>query len=261
MLEKILNIAIESAEIASKYISSQACDIDEDKVEEKAQNDFVTFVDKNSEKLIIDNILRNFPDHNILAEESGSRVNGSGYSWIIDPLDGTKNFIKGIPAYAVSIGVTLDNEVIVGVVVDVTGGNIFHAARGKGAFKNNNTIRVSGQKNVSGSFFATGFPFRNKELIPSYFKVLQKLMDSASGARRIGAAALDICWLAQGSFDFFFEKGLSPWDVAAGAVILTEAGGTITDFRGESNYLFGGEVIASNGNFHNELLELIPRYF
>lgn len=261
MLEKILNIAIESAQIASKYISSQAGDIKDDMVEEKAQNDFVTFVDKNSEKLIIENILRNFPDHGILAEESGSRGKGSGYSWIIDPLDGTKNFIKGIPAYAVSIGVTLNKEVIAGVVADIPGGNIFHAAKGKGAFKNNKAIKVSKQKNMDGSFFATGFPFRNKELIPSYFRVLEKLMDSASGARRIGAAALDICWLAQGSFDFFFEKGLSPWDVAAGAVILSEAGGTITDFKGESNYLFGREVIASNGNFHNELIEMIPRYF
>lgn len=259
--QMILDTAKNAAIIGAEYVRNKFNDLANIQIESKAQNDFVTNVDRESEKLIIEEIRKEFPTHNFLGEEYGEQSGTAGYTWIIDPLDGTKNFIQGIPVFAVSIGVLFEDRIIAGAIADVMNGNLYFAESGQGAYKNNNRIHVSDQPTLKDSFFSTGFPFRHKDVIPDFCRTMDTLLKLSSGGRRIGAAALDLCWIAQGSFDFFFEFGLSPWDVAAGSIILSEAGGTISDFNGESNYLFGKRIIASNGKFHQELLALIPSFF
>ena len=261
MSSQILSTAKNAALKGAAYIREKFTDIANIQIEQKTHNDFVTIVDKESENLLIKEIYKSFPSHNILGEEHGRHSGTEQFTWIIDPLDGTRNFIQKIPAFAVSIGVMKNDEIIAGAVADVMGGDLFYAEKGHGAFRNEDKIYVSEHSNLKDSFFATGFPFRNKEVIPPFCRAMETLLNESSGARRIGAAALDLCWLAQGSFDYFFEYGLSAWDVAAASIIISEAGGTISDFNGESNYLFGKKIIASNGKFHKDLLALIPTFF
>ncbi len=258
---KLLKTALSAAEKSSAHILSMYGRLSPEEIELKGKNDFVTAVDKESEKIIINEILRHYPDHTILGEESGKTAGAGGYTWIIDPLDGTKNFIQGIPVFAVSIAVAEGEEIIAGVVKDVVSGDVYYAEKGGGAYRNEKPLKVSSHSKVEDAFFATGFPHRNKEVIPFFCKALEHFLKISSGGRRAGAAALDLCWLAGGGFDFFFEYGLSPWDVAAGALIVREAGGEVTDFSGGKDYLFGKNIIASNGNFHPLLVNEISRFY
>ena len=257
---RLLKTAINAAEKGAGYIRSMFGALTSEDIQLKAKNDYVTMVDRESERIIIETLKLEFPAHRFLGEESGASGGGEAYQWIIDPLDGTKNFIKGVPVFCVSVAVALENKIIAGCVIDAVSGDIYSALSGKGAYKNDNKLGVSDQLHIEDSFFATGFPHRIKDIIPQYTKTLEILLQLSSGGRRTGAAALDLCWLAQGTFDFFFEVGLGPWDVAAGSLIVIEAGGQVTDFNGESDYLFGQRIIASNGRFHRKLLGIIPQY-
>ena len=257
---EILQKAIKIAEKAGKLILKESQETIH--ISEKGTNDFVTNVDQASEELIIAEIHKHFPDHAILAEESASTLTDTDaeYIWIIDPIDGTLNFTHAIPYYSVSIAVLkiqsskhsknydyLSGELIAGVVHAPALGETFYAAKGKGAYFNGQKIQVSKAKTLKKSITATGFPSTNKEMnLPYYSKMLEK----TQGIRRFGSAALDLCYIACGRLDIFWEFSLSPWDIAAGSLIVEEAGGSVSDTNGNMLDLFGKDILATNGKVH-----------
>ncbi len=230
-------------------------------IEAKQHHDFVTEVDKHSEDAILRYIRRFFPDHEILAEESGQHASAGSSRWIVDPLDGTTNFIHGVPMFAVSIALEVEGEVTAAVVYEPVRKELFTAEKGKGALLNGRKIRVSPEKERSRCLLATGFPFRNYELLDDYLSLFRYFMTQVSGIRRPGSAALDLCYLACGRYDGFWELNLKPWDMAAGALIIKEAGGTITDFAGRKDFLYKGNVIGSNTLIHSWMLEAAREVF
>lgn len=226
-------------------------------VEAKQHHDFVTEVDKDAEASIIKYIRRAFPDHEILAEESGRHENVNACRWIIDPLDGTTNFIHGMPMFAVSIALEVGGELTAGAVYEPVRKELFTAEKNKGAFLNGRKISVSSEAEKSRCLLATGFPFRNYELLDEYLKIFKSFMTQVSGIRRPGSAALDLCYLACGRYDGFWELNLKPWDIAAGTLIIQEAGGVITDFSGRKDFLYKGNVIGSNSKIHSWMLDAV----
>lgn len=256
-----LKTAIEAAHHAGKYIVDNIGKITEKDIACKQLSDFVTRIDVESEKIIIEIIKKKFPNHLFLAEESVVAVDRGIYKWIIDPLDGTTNFIHGYPVFSVSIALKYYEEIILGIVFDPTREELFTAEKGKGAFLNEKPISVSSMRKFSNSLIATAFPFRKKELIDPYITVFKGIFSRVSDIRRAGSAALDLAYLACGRCDGFFEIGLSPWDIAAGAILIKEAGGVITDFGGDSDYLETGNVVAGIPSVHNELLKEVKRVF
>lgn len=228
-------------------------------IDAKLHNDFVTEVDRKSEEVIIQHILRAFPDHAILAEETGKHRNESPFRWIIDPLDGTTNFIHGMPMFAVSIALEVYGQLAVGVVYEPLRKEMFVAERGKGAFLNDRKIRVSATMEYNRCLLATGFPFKTFDFIGDYLNIFKTFMTQTAGIRRPGSAALDLCYLACGRFDGFWELNLNPWDIAAGTLIIQEAGGRITGFDGQNNFLYKGHVIGSNGILHDWMLSNIQK--
>ena len=227
----------------------------------KSQNSLVTYVDKMAEKKIIDFLSRLIPDSGFIAEENTSLRRSETYNWIIDPLDGTTNFIHGIPNYAVSIALIHQKTVLVGVVYEPNRDELFYAWRQGGAFLNERPIQVSSTKKITNALVATGFPYYDFERLESYMNVLKWLMQNSRGIRRIGSAAIDLAYVACGRFDAFYEYSLHPWDVAAGALIVMEAGGSVNDFSGTENYLFGKEIMASNKKIGPKLLQEIKLAF
>jgi myo-inositol-1(or 4)-monophosphatase len=225
---------------------------------QKAVNDYVTFVDTASEREILDHLRSIFPDHSFLAEETGSYGTGS-MEWIIDPLDGTKNYIHGIPWFCISIALMDAGRPAVGVVHDPVRDLFFTAERGKGAFCNGRAIHVSSAQGIDGALVATGFPFRDKSRTVPYFGTLSRIFLRASGVRRAGSAALDLAYVAQGSLDGFFEFGLSAWDIAAGSLLIREAGGIVTDIKGGDRYLESGDVVAGPEFVHRDILDQIKK--
>jgi len=260
-VQKLIEVGREAAFLAGDYLKQQYDQLCEKDISEKAQNDFVTYVDTASEKIIIDHILGSFPGHSILSEESEAIDAGGAYRWIIDPLDGTRNYIQKIPFFAVSIAVTENKQPVAGVVLDVAHGELFHAMRGKGAFLNDEPIEVSKRTEIRNAVIGTGFPHRRKETLRRYLSAFEEIFRNCSGMRRIGAAALDLCYVACGRLEGFFELGLSPWDVAAGALIAGEAGGSVTDFWGQAGYLNSGYVVAGNPAIHSELTTILAKLF
>ena len=258
-LHPMLNIAVKAARAAGSVINRAALDLEVLKVGSKGPNDFVSEVDRNAEAVIIETLLAAYPGHGILAEESG-REHGSRDSefvWIIDPLDGTTNFLHGFPVYAVSIALAYRNQVQQAVVYDPTRNDLFYASKGRGAFLNDRRLRVSKRTRLSDSLIGTGFPFRKGDNFKRYVKMFEQVMQSCAGLRRPGAAALDLCYVAAGYYDGFFETGLNPWDVAAGSLIITEAGGLIGNFTGDSDYLFQREVVAGNPKVYGQLVQIL----
>jgi len=229
-------------------------------IEEKQHHDFVTDVDHRSEKIIIQHLRRAFPSHAILAEESGLHSE-EAIRWIVDPLDGTTNFIHGLPMFAVSIALEVEGELRLGVVYEPVRKELFVAEKGSGATLNDRAIRVSTNSELPRCLLSTGFPFRNMEYVEGYLSFFRSVMTQVSGIRRPGSAALDLCYLACGRVDGFWELNLSPWDIAAGALIITEAGGQITRFNGGPDFLYRGHVIGSNGRIHEWLLSEARRAF
>ena len=261
-LHPMLNIAVKAARSAGSIINRAALDLDVLKIGSKGPNDFVTEVDRKAEDIIIQTLLAAYPGHGILAEESGREhgAKNSEFVWIIDPLDGTTNFVHGFPVYAVSIALAFRGQVQQAVVYDPTRNDLFFASKGRGAFLNDRRLRVSKRTRLSDGLIGTGFPFRKGDNFKRYLKMFELVMQSCAGLRRPGAAALDLCYVAAGYLDGFFETGLSPWDVAAGSLMITEAGGLIGNFTGESDYLYQREVVAGNPKVYGQLVQILSPY-
>jgi len=257
-MHPFINIAIQSARKASRIMLQSFDRLDDLHITEKSKNDFVTDIDKQSEQVIIETIRKSYPNHGILAEESEAQE-GDQYTWIIDPLDGTTNYIHGMPHFCISIAVKDQKEMIAGVIFDPIKNELFMAAKGEGAQLDNRKIRVSSCKKMDGALLCTGFPFRNKECMPAYFKTLENIFSEAGDIRRTGSAALDLAYVAAGRFDGFWEMTLKPWDMAAGSLLILEAGGFISDFKGEKNFLENGNVIAGNPKIYEALLNAVGK--
>jgi myo-inositol-1(or 4)-monophosphatase len=261
-IHPMINIAVRAARAAGSIINRAAMDVEVLKVGSKGTNDFVTEVDQAAEQMIIDILLEAYPGHGILAEESGRErgARHSDYVWIIDPLDGTTNFIHGFPVYAVSIALAFRGRIEQAVVYDPTRNDLFYASKGRGAFLNDRRLRVSKRTRLSDSLVGTGFPFRKGDNFKRYLKMFEEVMQSCAGLRRPGAAALDLCYVAAGWTDGFFETGLSPWDAAAGSLMITEAGGLVGNFTGESDFLYQREVVAGNPKVFAQLVKMLSPY-
>ncbi|MDP9046450.1 MAG: inositol monophosphatase [Pseudomonadota bacterium] len=261
-LHPMLNTAIKAARTAGSVINRASLDLDLLKVTTKSANDFVTEVDHKAEEVIIDTLLGAYPGHGILAEESG-RAHGakdSEHVWIIDPLDGTTNFIHGFPVYSVSIALAVRGQVQQAVVYDPTRNDLFYASKGRGAFLNDRRLRVSKRVRLADCLVATGFPFRKGDNFKRYMQMMETVMPTCAGLRRPGSAALDLCYVAAGYTDGFFENGLSPWDIAAGALMVTEAGGLIGNFTGESDFLYQRECLAASPRIYGQLVALLAPF-
>ena len=261
-LHPMLNIAIKAARAAGAIINRASLDVDRLTVTSKGPNDFVTEVDQAAERIIIETLLSAYPDHAILAEESGRSMGShtSDYVWIIDPLDGTTNFIHGFPQYAVSIALAFKGKVEQAVVYDPARNDLFYATKGRGAFMNDKRLRVSKRIRLADALIGTGFPFRKGDNFKRYMKIFEELMPLCAGLRRPGAAALDLCYVAAGWYDAFFETGLHPWDVAAGSLIVTEAGGLVGNFTGEADFLYQREVLAGSPKVYAQLVPILAPY-
>ena len=255
-----LNIMIKAARRASQIINRASQDIEHLTIAVKKQNDFVTEVDRAAEKVIVETLREAYPDYAILAEESGRTAGSeseSEYEWIIDPLDGTTNFIHGFPQYAVSIALARRGVVEQAVVFDPTRNELFTATKGGGAFLNDRRIRVSKRLRLQDALVGTGFPYRQFAHVDTYLAIFKELTQKSAGLRRPGAAALDLAYVAAGRLDAFWEFGLSPWDMAAGSLLISEAGGLVSDLAGESTYLTTGNVVAGTPKVFPQLLQLI----
>ena len=254
-----LNIAIKAARRAGQIINRASLDVERLTVGVKQQSDYVTEVDRAAEAAIIETIREAYPKHAILAEETGSSggEDGSEYQWIIDPLDGTTNFIHGFPQYAVSIGLAHRGVMNQSVVYDPTRNELFTASKGAGAFLNDKRIRVSKRAKLAESLIGTGFPYRMFDHADAYLAIFRELTQKTAGLRRPGAASIDLAYVACGRTDGFWEFGLSPWDMAAGTLLITEAGGLVGDLAGESNYLATGNIVAGNPKIFSQLLQVI----
>jgi myo-inositol-1(or 4)-monophosphatase len=262
-LHPMLNVAIKAARIAGTLINRAALDVESVRVSVKQTNDFVTEVDHAAEAAIIDTLLTAYPDHAIWAEESGKkpgRHGGADHVWIIDPLDGTTNFIHGFPVYCVSIALMVGNRLEQAVVYDPSRNDLFCATRGRGAYLNDRRIRVAKRTGLRESLLSTGFPFRPGDAFQTYLQMMGEVMPRCAGLRRPGSAALDLAYVAAGFTDGYFEMGLSPWDVAAGALLVTEAGGLVGNFSGESDFLEQKECLAANPKIYGQMVGVIGKY-
>lgn len=261
-LHPMLNVAIKAARAAGAIINRAALDVEAVRVSQKQLNDFVTEVDVASERAIIETLLTAYPQHGILAEESG-REHGSKTSefvWIIDPLDGTTNFIHGFPVYCISIALSVRGKIEQAVIYDPTRNDLFTATKGRGAFLNERRIRVSKRTRMAECLISTGFPFRPGDNFQNYLALMGDVMQRAAGVRRPGAAALDLAYVAAGFTDAFFETGLSIWDVAAGSLLVTEAGGLVGNFTGEADFLEQRECLAGNPRIYGQMVSIISKY-
>ena len=256
-MHPMLNIAVRAARRAGSIINRAALEGGGYEVRTKHMNDFVTKVDHAAEEAIIDVVRKAYPDHGVLAEESGASEGRAEYQWIIDPLDGTTNFIHGFPQYCVSIAVRHRDALAHGVIYDPVKNELFTASKGRGAFLNDRRIRVSKCLRLADALVGTGFPFKEGARIDLYSNQLKNIMQKTAGVRRAGAAALDLAYVACGRLDAFWELGLSPWDMAAGALMIQEAGGLVGDLRGESSYLESGEVACATPKIFPTLLEAL----
>lgn len=252
----MLNTAIKAARNASKIILQFVDRLDSVEISEKKHNDIVTQVDKLAEEEIVHTLRDAYPDHSILAEESGFDEKNE-FCWIIDPLDGTTNFVHGFPQYAISIALKHKDDLTVGVVYDPIRNEMFTASKGQGAFLNNRRIRVSQAKKLESALIGTGFPFKSKHHLKPYLATFEALFPQTGGIRRAGAAALDLAYVAAGRLDGFWEAALQPWDMAAGVLMIKEAGGMVSDFHGEDTYLDSGNLIAGNTKVFKEVLAIV----
>lgn len=240
--------------IRNEQISAEA-------VEEKSKNSLVTYVDKTAEKRIIEGLEQLLPEAGFIAEEGTSDKKGERYNWIIDPLDGTTNFIHRIPCFSVSIALTDGDDLLLGVVYEVNLDECFYAWKDGGAYLNGSPISVSPTVKLSDSLLATGFPYYNYDRQEEYMELFKDLMKKSRGLRRLGSAAVDLVYVACGRFDGFYEYSLNPWDVAGGSIIVTEAGGRVADFSRGNNFLFGEEIVATNASVYEEFATLVESHF
>ena len=258
----MINVAVKAARTAGAIINRAALDVEAVRVSQKLVNDFVTDVDQAAEQAIIETLLTAYPGHGIWAEESGREhgARDSEFVWIIDPLDGTTNFIHGFPVYCVSIALAVKGKIEQAVVYDPSRNDLFTATKGRGAYMNDRRLRVSKRIRLHECLLATGFPFRPGDDFNTYLRMLGEIMPRTAGLRRPGAAALDLAYVAAGYTDGFFESGLQPWDVAAGSLLVTEAGGLIGNFTGDSNFLEQKECLAGNPKIYGQLVTILGKY-
>ena len=261
-LHPMLNVAIKAARAAGAIINRAALDVESVRISQKQVNDFVTEVDHASEAAVIETLLTAYPDHGIWAEESGKQhgKQDSDFVWIIDPLDGTTNFIHSFPVYCVSIALAVKGKIEQAVIYDPSRNDLFTATKGRGAYMNERRMRVSKRTELKNCLISTGFPFRPGDNFNSYLRMMADVMQRTAGLRRPGAAALDLAYVAAGFTDGFFETGLSPWDVAAGSLLVTEAGGLIGNFTGEANFLEQKECVAGNPRVYGQLVGMLGKY-
>ena len=256
-MHALLNVAVMAAHRGGDTIIRSLPKIDKIKVEQKGRNDYVSEVDRNAERAVIDTILKHYPDHEILAEESG-RQGDSEYVWVIDPLDGTTNFLHGFPVYCVSVGLMHRNRIEHAAVYDPLRQELFTASRGQGAQLDGRRIRVSKQNLLEHALIGTGFPYRDSNIpLPPYMNMLETVLTHTSGVRRAGAAALDLCYVAAGRLDAFWETGLKKWDLAAGTLIIREAGGIISGMDGSEDFLDTGHVLTGTPKIYSALAKLL----
>ena len=261
-LHPMMNVAIKAAREAGKIINRAALDVESVRVSQKQVNDFVTEVDQASEQIIIETLLTAYPGHGILAEESGQEhgAKDSEFVWIIDPLDGTTNFIHGFPVYCVSIALAVKGKVEQAVIYDPNRNDLFTATKGRGAYMNDRRLRVSKRIRIQDCLIATGFPFRPGDDFKTYLSMMGDVMQRCAGLRRPGSAALDLAYVAAGFTDGLFETGLSPWDVAAGSLLVTEAGGLVGNFTGEADFLHQKECLAASPKIYAQMVSLLAKY-
>ena len=261
-LHPMINVAVKAARAAGSIINRAALDIESVRISQKKANDFVTEVDHAAEQMIIETLTTAYPGHGIWAEESGREhgAQDSEFVWIIDPLDGTTNFIHGLPVYCVSIALAVKGKVEQAVIYDPTRNDLFTATKGRGAFLNDRRLRVSKRTELKTALVSTGFPFRPGDNFNQYLQMMGDVMQRTAGLRRPGSAALDLAYVAAGYTEGFFEKGLQPWDVAAGSLLVTEAGGLVGNFTGEADYLEQEECLAGNPKVYGQLVSILGKY-
>jgi myo-inositol-1(or 4)-monophosphatase len=261
-MHPMLTLAVKAARRAGNIINRGARDLDRLTVTTKGPKDFVSEIDRAAEAAIVDTIHAIYPDHAILAEEGTAKgANAEAENvWIIDPLDGTTNFLHGFPQYCVSIALQHKGQITQGVIYDPVRNDLFTATRGRGAFLNDHRMRVAKRQHLKDCLIGTGFPFRDGSDFDTYVAMMRAMMAATAGLRRPGAAALDLAWVAAGYTDGFFEIGLNPWDVAAGSLLIVEAGGLIGDLAGDSEYLFSGQVVAGNSRIFAQMVKLLAPY-
>jgi myo-inositol-1(or 4)-monophosphatase len=254
--KQVIDICVE----VSQFIRKEGAAFDRSRIEQKKGdfNNLVSYVDKEAERKLVTALKDIFPAAGFITEEGTvEQSTQKEYNWIIDPLDGTTNFLHGLPLFAISIALAQKNEPIVGVVYNVIPDECYHAVRGGKAYCNKKEISVTGIGQLSESLLATGFPYYHLDKSEVYLDIIKDFLAKTHGIRRLGSAAIDLAFVACGRLEGFFEYNLNPWDVAAGALIVKEAGGKVTDFKGENNYLFGGQMCASNSSVHDEMLGVI----
>lgn len=251
----MLNIAVRAARVAGNIIMRGYENRNDLKLEQKGEHDFVTQIDKEAEQAIIQKIQQSYPDHAFIGEESGNTGENAEYTWIIDPIDGTTNFIKGIPHFAISIALLHKGRLDQGLIFDPIRSELFTAGRGSGAQLNGYRIRASNAKDLSNTVLATAFPFRNRDQFTEFNKTFCNIFAQAGDVRRTGCAALDLAYVAAGRFDGYWERGIESWDIAAGELIVREAGGIVTDFKGNNDPLYAGEIVAGNPRILRQLLK------
>lgn len=259
-MHPIVNIAVRAARRAGNLIANSVDQVDRLDITEKSTNDFVTQVDRQAEQAIIDVIHDAYPDHSILAEENGvipGKRGGTEFRWIIDPLDGTTNFLHGFPQFAVSIGVQQKGRLEHAVIYDPMRQELFTASRGGGAQLNDRRLRVTQRRGLEGALLGTGFPFKQQQHLDAYLATFRALFPMTAGIRRPGSAALDLAYVAAGRLDGFWEIGLNPWDMAAGALLIQEAGGLVSDFSGGNDYLDSGNLVAASPKVFKAMLQAI----
>ncbi len=259
-LKTIVSEVAEAATETGKFILAESEVFDIRRTEKKGLHDLVSYVDKRSEEMLVKKLAQILPEAGFLAEEGTSSGNGAKYCWVIDPLDGTTNFVHGVHPYAISIGLMEDNEPVAGVVYEVLGSEIFSAWKNGGAWLNDKPIHVSGVSSLSESLVATGFPYNDFGRLDKFMDCLKHFCKTTHGIRRLGSAAIDMAYVACGRFETFYEYGLHPWDIAAATIIVREAGGMVSDFTGDQKNLSGSDVIASNKLLYPEFLKIVSNF-
>jgi myo-inositol-1(or 4)-monophosphatase len=256
----MLNVAVKAARRAATIINRASLNLERLQIDRKQHNDFVTEVDKAAEEAIIETLSEAYPNHGFLAEESGELLNNSDHIWIIDPLDGTTNFIHGFPQYAISIALSVNGVLQQAVIYDPNRDELFSASKGAGAYVDRRRLRVASQIKLENALVGTGFPYRQDQDVDQYLKIFAEMTRQCAGLRRPGAASLDLAYVAAGRYDGFFESELKPWDMAAGALIITEAGGLVGNYRGEEGFLESGEIMAGNPRIFAQMAQVLGKY-
>ena len=257
----LMDDVLKVTEVAAEFIRAEAGKVQREQIEIKSRNSLVSYVDKEAEKILVEGLSKLLPDAGFITEEGTVTQKTSEYTWVIDPLDGTTNFLHQIPVYSISIGLLHDDQIILGVVSDIEHRETFYAWKGGGAWCNGHQIHVSERSIIEDSLVATGFPYSSKDVLPQLTQVFDYFLKHARGIRRLGSAAIDLAYVACGRFDAYYENTLNPWDISGGIIIVEEAGGIVTDFGGNTDMLQNGQVIAAPGILHASVTEKIKSFF